>query len=77
MHLDRATCDRGPGTSIPAAFTANGPTTVSKPQTSISGTVTLSMDGAIRRRFRAPATSSRGSGRVYSYDSITDTFLSN
>ena len=57
-------------------FSASGPTSVSVPQTSISGTVTLAMVAATES-FQGTATSSRGSGKVYSYDSITDTFLSN
>lgn len=58
------------------SFSAAGPTDVSIPETSVSGTVTLSMTGD-HLSFQGTATSSRGSGRVFSYDSITDTFLSN
>jgi prepilin-type N-terminal cleavage/methylation domain-containing protein len=58
------------------SFTATGPTTVSVPQTSVSGTVTVNMVGGVES-FEGTASSTRGSGKVYSYDSITDTFLSN
>jgi prepilin-type N-terminal cleavage/methylation domain-containing protein len=57
-------------------FTAIGPTTVNLPQTSVSGTVTLSMIGD-DDKFEGTASSSRGSGKIYSYDSISDTFVSN
>jgi prepilin-type N-terminal cleavage/methylation domain-containing protein len=57
-------------------FTANGPTTVSIPQTAVSGTVTITMTGDTMS-FQGTATSSRGTGKIFSYDSITDTFLSN
>ncbi|MEO8751976.1 MAG: prepilin-type N-terminal cleavage/methylation domain-containing protein [Casimicrobiaceae bacterium] len=55
---------------------ATGPTTVAVPQTAVSGTVTLHIEAAFES-FNGTATSSRGSGKVFSYDSITDTFLSN
>jgi hypothetical protein len=42
----------------------------------ISGTVTLDMTAATES-FEGTATSSRGTGKTFSYDSITDTFLSN
>ncbi|MDX2168569.1 MAG: prepilin-type N-terminal cleavage/methylation domain-containing protein [Deltaproteobacteria bacterium] len=58
------------------SFTATGPTTVSIPQTAVSGTVTVAMVGD-GESFSGTASSTRGSGKVYSYDSITDTFLSN
>lgn len=58
------------------SFTAAGPQTVTLPQTSISGTVTVSMVGD-DAQFTGTATSSRGSGKIYSYDSNTDTFVSN
>ena len=57
-------------------FTASGPTTITVPSTSVSGTVTVSITGD-SLTFQGTATSSRGTGKVYSYDSITDTFLSN
>lgn len=57
-------------------FSAVGPTTVTTPATSISGTVTVSMVGDTSS-FTGTAVSSRGTGKVYAYDSITDTFVSN
>ena len=57
-------------------FSAVGPTTVTTPATSISGTVTVSMVGDTAS-FTGTAVSSRGTGKVYAYDSITDTFVSN
>lgn len=58
------------------SFTASGPTLVSVPQTAVSGTVTISMTGDLDK-FDGTATSNRGSGKIFSYDSITDTFVSN
>ena len=58
------------------SFNAVGPTTVTTPATSISGTVTVNMV-ADTASFSGTAVSSRGSGKVYAYDSITDTYLSN
>jgi hypothetical protein len=49
---------------------------MSVPETSISGTVTVTVVGDAMS-FMGTATSSRGTGRVFSYDSITDTFVSN
>lgn len=57
-------------------FSAVGPTSVTTPATSISGTVTVSMVGDTAS-FTGTASSSRGTGRVYAYDSISDTFVSN
>ena len=57
-------------------FSAVGPTSVTTPATSISGTVTVSMIGDTAS-FTGTAVSSRGTGKVYAYDSITDTFVSN
>ncbi len=57
-------------------FSAAGPTTIEVPQTSISGTVTVEMTGD-DETFSGTATSSRGSGKTFSYDSISDTFVSN
>ena len=57
-------------------FSAVGPSTVTTPATSISGTVTVSMVGDTAS-FTGTAVSSRGTGKVYAYDSITDTFVSN
>jgi prepilin-type N-terminal cleavage/methylation domain-containing protein len=58
------------------SFSAAGPTLVSVPETAVSGTVTVSVVGD-NMSFQGTASSSRGSGKVFSYDSITDTFLSN
>ncbi|MGD9765553.1 MAG: type IV pilin protein [Candidatus Binatia bacterium] len=58
------------------SFSAVGPAMLTVPQTAISGTVTIDVvaeDGS----FSGTATSSRGSGKTFSYDSITDTFVSN
>jgi hypothetical protein len=49
---------------------------VTIPATSISGTVTVSMVGDTAS-FTGTAVSTRGTGKVYAYDSITDTFVSN
>ena len=57
-------------------FSAVGPTTVTSPATSISGTVTVNMV-ADTSSFSGTAVSSRGTGKIYAYDSITDTYLSN
>jgi prepilin-type N-terminal cleavage/methylation domain-containing protein len=57
-------------------FSAVGPTTVTIPATSISGTVTVNRV-ADTASFSGTAVSSRGTGKVYGYDSITDTYLSN
>ena len=58
------------------SFSAVGPSTVTTPSTSISGTVTVNMV-ADTASFSGTAVSSRGSGKVYAYDSITDTYLAN
>jgi prepilin-type N-terminal cleavage/methylation domain-containing protein len=58
------------------SFTASGPTSVAVPQTAVSGTVTISVVGD-NASFEGTATSSRGSGKIYRYDSISDTFVSN
>ena len=58
------------------SFSATGPTTVAIPQTAVSGTVSLNMIAGTEE-FQGSATSTRGSGKVYSYDSITDTYISN
>ena len=58
------------------SFTANGPTNNAVPPMVISGTVKLEMTAATES-FQGTATSTRGSGKIFSYDSITDTFISN
>jgi len=55
-------------------FSATGPTTVQLPQTSVSGTVTINMEAGTES-FHGNATSARGTGIVYAYDSVTDTYL--
>lgn len=56
-------------------FNAVGPTTVTIPATSVSGTVTVDMVGDTTS-FTGTAVSSRGTGRIYRYDSISHTFVS-
>jgi prepilin-type N-terminal cleavage/methylation domain-containing protein len=58
------------------SFTAAGPITITTPSTSISGTVTVTVVGDASQ-FTGSATSTRGSGKTFSYDSNTDTFVSN
>ena len=58
------------------AFTASGPTNVTVPPIVVSGTVTMRMTAA-KEQFQGTATSSRGSGKIFTYDSITHTFVSN
>jgi prepilin-type N-terminal cleavage/methylation domain-containing protein len=54
-----------------------GPTTVSVPPLAVSGTVSLKMTPETVESFQGTATSSRGSGKIYTYDSITDTIVGN
>ena len=61
--------------SVYVTFTASGPTNLTLPLMTISGTVTLDVTAAAES-FEGTATSSRGSGKTFSYDSITDTFVS-
>jgi len=58
------------------SFSAVGPTMVAVPPTAISETVVLKMTGDTET-FEGTATSSRGTGKVFGYDSITDTFVGN
>jgi prepilin-type N-terminal cleavage/methylation domain-containing protein len=58
------------------SFTANGPTSVAVPPIVVSGTISMQMRAATEK-FQGTATSSRGSGKVFTYDSITHTFVSN
>jgi Tfp pilus assembly protein PilE len=58
-------------------FNAVGPLTVTTPTTSISGTVSVNMVANSASSFSGTAVSSRGTGKVYAYDSITDTYLAN
>ena len=59
------------------AINATGPTTVAVPQLAVSGTVTIKMTPDTTEHFQGTATSSRGTGKVYTYDSITDTIVGN
>lgn len=58
------------------SFTAVGPTTMSIPVLAVSDTVTVSIIGTTES-FEGTATSAQGTGKVYGYDSITDTIVSN
>jgi prepilin-type N-terminal cleavage/methylation domain-containing protein len=62
--------------SVYVTFSASGPTNLSIPPMAVSGTVTLEMTAA-SESFDGTATSSRGSGKTFSYDSVSDTFVSN
>lgn len=55
---------------------ATGPTTVTVPQLAVSGTVSLKMTPN-GESFQGTSTSSRGSGKVYTYDSVSDTIVGN
>jgi len=57
------------------SFAASGPANVAVPPLAVSGTVKLEMTAATES-FEGTATSTRGSGKTFSYDSITDTFVS-
>ena len=58
------------------AITATGPTTVAVPQLAVSGTVSLQVTPN-GESFQGTSTSSRGTGKVYTYDSVTDTIVGN
>ena len=55
-------------------FSATGPGMVSVPGVAISNTVTIDMEGD-DQRFNGTAVSSQGTGKTFTYDSITDTFV--
>jgi prepilin-type N-terminal cleavage/methylation domain-containing protein len=55
-------------------FSAVGPGLVSIPGIAVSGTVTLDAKGD-NESFEATAISSRGTGKTFHYDSITDTYI--
>jgi hypothetical protein len=58
-------------------FSASGPANLSIPvPMAVSGTVTVSMVASSTETFDGSSMSSRGS-KVFSYDSVTDTFVSN
>jgi type IV pilus assembly protein PilA len=56
---------------------ASGPTLVAVPQLAVSGTVSIKMVPDTNESFHGTATSSRGTGKTFSYDSLTDTYVSN
>jgi len=56
------------------SFSATGPTVVAVPETVVSGTVQLTMTAG-PESFQGSASSSRGTGKTFRYDSITDTYL--
>jgi prepilin-type N-terminal cleavage/methylation domain-containing protein len=56
-------------------FGGLGPLVISVPQTVISGTVTLDMQAA-DQSFEGTASSNRGSGRTFRYNSLTHTYIS-
>jgi prepilin-type N-terminal cleavage/methylation domain-containing protein len=62
--------------SVYVSFSASGPVNLTLPVMAVSGTVTLHMTAATES-FEGTATSSRGTGKTFSYDSVTDTFVSN
>jgi prepilin-type N-terminal cleavage/methylation domain-containing protein len=62
--------------SVYLTFSASGPANLTLPVMAVSGTVSLHMTAATES-FEGTATSSRGTGKTFSYDSITDTFVSN
>lgn len=58
------------------SFTAIGPSQVDVPGVAVSGTVHLEMSGG-SESFAGSASSDRGTGKTFGYDSITDTFVNN
>jgi type IV pilus assembly protein PilA len=58
------------------AFTAVGPVLVSVPETAVSDTVTVEFQGNATW-FQGTSTSSRGSGKIFAYDSLSDTIVGN
>ena len=55
-------------------FSATGPGLVAVPGVAVSTTVTIDMEGD-DMRFNGSAVSSLGTGKTFTYDSITDTFV--
>lgn len=55
-------------------FSATGPGLVDIPGVAVSQTVTIDVTGD-DETFEGSATSDRGTGKVFSYDSVTDTFV--
>jgi hypothetical protein len=56
------------------SFTATGPMIIDVPETVVSGTVQLTMTAGTES-FQGSASSTRGTGKTFKYDSITDTYL--
>jgi prepilin-type N-terminal cleavage/methylation domain-containing protein len=56
------------------SFAATGPAMSVIPGVAVSETVSLAVDGTLES-FEGSAVSSRGTGKVFRYDSITDTFV--
>jgi prepilin-type N-terminal cleavage/methylation domain-containing protein len=56
-------------------FSATGPGLVEIPGVAVSTTVTIDMTALDGESFEGLASSNRGTGKVFSYDSITDTFI--
>ncbi len=56
------------------SFSASGPQIVGVPETVVSGTVVLTVTAAADS-FQGSASSTRGTGKTFRYDSITDTYL--
>jgi type II secretory pathway pseudopilin PulG len=56
-------------------FSAVGPGMVEIPGVAVSTTVTLELTSTDEESFEGSATSNRGTGKTFSYDSITDTFI--
>jgi prepilin-type N-terminal cleavage/methylation domain-containing protein len=73
VHAEEAYYATG---STYVSFTAVGPGQVAVPGVAVSGTVHLEMIGGTDS-FEGSATSDRGTGKTFSYDSVTDTFVNN
>jgi len=58
------------------SFVATGPANISVPVMAVSDTVLIDFQGDTSS-FQGDASSTRGSGKVFSYDSLTDTIVSN
>jgi prepilin-type N-terminal cleavage/methylation domain-containing protein len=56
-------------------FSAVGPGLVEIPGVAVSTTVTLELTALDEESFEGSASSNRGTGKTFSYDSITDTFI--
>jgi len=58
-------------------FTAVGPTVMTTPVLAISDTIQLEVIAGPGQSFQSTSTSTQGTGKVYTYDSISDTIISN